>query len=117
MEGLFKEIAATIALAIEAVAVLVIAFGSAQALVRTLGPLFGARPHAGWRRQVWVHFGMWLMLGLQFELAADIVRSAISPTWESIGQLAAIATIRTALNFFLERDMAELGESASELAG
>ena len=39
-------------------------------------------------------------------LAADIVRSAIAPTWNDIGQLAAIAAIRTFLNYFLERDLA-----------
>ena len=36
-------------------------------------------------------------------IAADIVRSVISPTWQDIGQLGAIAVIRTFLNFFLER--------------
>ena len=59
----------------------------------------GARPCS-------VRFGIWLLLGLQFALAADIVRSAIAPTWNDIGQLAAIAAIRTFLNYFLERDLA-----------
>jgi uncharacterized membrane protein len=48
---------------------------------------------------------------LQFELAADVVRSAISPTWSDIGQLGAIAAIRTVLNYFLERDIKEFEES------
>ena len=61
-----------------------------------------------------MHFGSWLLLGLQFALAADIVRSAISPTWEQIGQLAAIAVIRTFLSFFLERDLMELHEASKE---
>lgn len=47
----------------------------------------------------------WLVIGLEFMLAADIVRTAISPSWNDIGQLAAIAVIRTFLNFFLERDL------------
>jgi uncharacterized membrane protein len=46
--------------------------------------------------------------GLTFQLAADIVESAFSPSWDEIGRLAAIAVIRTFLNFFLERDLAEL---------
>lgn len=45
------------------------------------------------------------MLGLQFALAADIVRSVISPTWDDLGRLAAIAAIRTFLNYFLEKDI------------
>jgi uncharacterized membrane protein len=44
---------------------------------------------------VWLGFGGWLLLGLEFELAADIVRTAIAPTWTEIGQLGAIAVIRT----------------------
>ena len=59
------------------------------------------------RKEIWVRFAIWLLLGLEFELAADVVRSAISPTWTAIGQLGAIAAIRTALNYFLERDISE----------
>ncbi|NBE79685.1 DUF1622 domain-containing protein [Micromonospora rubida] len=52
-------------------------------------------------------FGRFLVLGLEFQLAADILRTAVSPTFGQIGQLAAIATIRTALNFFLRREIAQ----------
>ena len=45
------------------------------------------------------------MLGLEFMLAADIVRTVIEPTWRELGQLAATALIRTFLNYFLERDL------------
>jgi len=50
-------------------------------------------------------FAGWLVLALEFLLAADILRTAISPTWNDIGQLAAIAAIRTVLNYFLEIDL------------
>lgn len=40
-----------------------------------------------------------------FELGADILRTAIAPTWSEIGQLAAIATVRTALNHFLQQEI------------
>ena len=63
---------------------------------------------AGLRRDVWRQFGVWLLLGLEFALAADIVRTAITPTWTEIGQLAAIAAIRTFLNYFLELDIEKL---------
>jgi uncharacterized membrane protein len=52
-----------------------------------------------------LRFGVWLLLGLEFELGAGIVRTAISPTWTDIGQLAAIGAIRTLLNYFLEKDL------------
>lgn len=54
-----------------------------------------------------------LALGLEFQLGADILSTAVAPTWEGIGKLAAIATIRTALNYFLSREMHESqGEGA-----
>ena len=112
MEELFKEIAGRIALSVEAIAALVIAYGATEAVVglfkRSHDP---AQPLAG-KKQVWQRFGVWLLLGLEFELAADIVRSAISPSWEQIGQLASIAVIRTFLNYFLERDIEKSAEAA-----
>lgn len=62
------------------------------------------------RRLLWMDYGRWMVAGLTFQLAADIVESAIAPTWEAIGQLAAVAVIRTFLNYFLERDMEEVRE-------
>ena len=49
-----------------------------------------------------------LALALEFQLAADVLGTAIAPTWQRIGQLAAIAVIRTALNYFLNREIREL---------
>jgi uncharacterized membrane protein len=57
---------------------------------------------------------MWIVLALEFALAADIVRTAIAPTWDDIGRLGAIALIRTALNYFLERDMEEFNPEADD---
>ena len=51
--------------------------------------------------------GRFLALGLEFQLASDILRTAIAPTLREIGELAAIAAIRTALNYFLARDIKE----------
>ncbi len=114
MEELLKVVASHIALALETVAVLVVAFGAVQALARTLLPLISKPADPKWLKHLWVHFGGWLLLALQFALAADIVRSAISPEWQQIGQLAAIAVIRTFLSFFLERDLVELSAARKE---
>lgn len=51
--------------------------------------------------------GRFLALGLEFQLAADILRTAVAPSFRELGQLAAVATIRTALNFFLGREIRE----------
>jgi uncharacterized membrane protein len=56
---------------------------------------------------------MWLLLGLEFELAADIIASVISPSWQDIGELGAIAVIRTFLNYFLEKDLEHAEETGA----
>jgi uncharacterized membrane protein len=65
-------------------------------------------------RQVWLRYGRWLVAGLTFQLAADIIGTSIAPTWQEVGQLGAIAAIRTFLNFFLERDLAELRDGNAD---
>jgi uncharacterized membrane protein len=47
----------------------------------------------------------YLALALEFQLGADILSTAIAPSWDQIGKLGAIAVIRTALNYFLSREM------------
>jgi uncharacterized membrane protein len=109
MEEAFKHLAAFVALGVEAGAVLLIAIGAAEAVVVTLRRLARNRgdQQALHRKEVWIRFAVWLLLGLEFELAADVVRSAITPSWNDIGQLGAIAAIRTVLNYFLEKDIAD----------
>ena len=47
----------------------------------------------------------YLALALEFELGADILGTAVSPSWDQIGKLGAVAVIRTGLNFFLSMEM------------
>ena len=56
----------------------------------------------------------YLALALEFQLGADILSTAIAPSWEQIGKLGAIAVIRTALNYFLSREMKEEQRDTSE---
>jgi uncharacterized membrane protein len=107
-EAALRVFSIFIALFVEAVAVLLIAYGGIETLVYVVGQLSGFLPRGGgWRREMFIRFGRWLILGLEFALAADIVRSVISPTWNDIGQLAAIAVIRTFLSYFLAKDVQE----------
>ena len=114
---MFKEIAAPVAVALEVLSVLMIAIGGAQAAHAALWPLLTGRATQGARRHAWLEFARWLVLGLEFMLAADIVRTVIAPTWQEIGQLAAIAVIRTFLNFFLERDLEAASQAGWESTG
>jgi uncharacterized membrane protein len=111
VEDLFAELARDIALAIEVVAVLVIAYGAAEATTRLVGRVFGRTAVLGRRKEIWLRFAMWLVLGLEFELAADVVRTVIAPSWDELGRLGAIAVIRTFLNYFLEKDLETYGET------
>lgn len=106
MEETFRWIASYVALAAEAFSVLCVAVGSLMAAILVVRALLGGKgrdPKV--RREIFVGFAGWIILALEFALGADIVRTAIAPTWEQIGQLAAIAAIRTGLNYFLERDV------------
>jgi uncharacterized membrane protein len=115
MELLLRECASYVALAAELCSVLCIAIGMVETLVQA-AVVVGARRDDSRRarREVWTRFAMWIVLALEFALAADIVRTAIAPTWDDIGRLGAIALIRTALNYFLERDMEEFDPDEDE---
>lgn len=65
-------------------------------------------------REVWLRYARWLVAGLTFQLAADILETSIAPSWDDIGRLAVIAVVRTALNYFLEHDLAEVRERQGE---
>lgn len=57
-----------------------------------------------------------LALALEFQLAADVLATAVAPSWTQIGKLGAIAVIRTALNYFLAREIKEEEERATSEA-
>jgi uncharacterized membrane protein len=58
----------------------------------------------------------YLALALEFQLGADILSTAVAPSWEQIGQLGAIAVIRTGLNYFLTKEMQQEERQSAEQA-
>lgn len=90
-------------------ALLVILAGTLEVAIRAGRAMFVEIPGPE-RREIWLRYARTLIAALTFQLAADIIESAISTSWESIGRLAAIAVIRTFLNYFLERDVSEIRE-------
>lgn len=97
---------------IDALALAIIVIGTVEAFVRGLRLLMSPSGHE--RRDVWLRYGRWLIAGLTFQLAADIIETSISTDREAIIRLALIAAIRTMLNYFLEKDLADLRERARE---
>jgi uncharacterized membrane protein len=94
---------------VDAMALIVVAIGTAEAFFTGLWVAFPTPAAHSRFREILVRYGRWLVTGLTFQLAADIIGTSIAPSWQEVGLLGAIAVIRTLLNFFLERDLAELG--------
>ncbi len=100
-----------VGVAVVAVAILLALWRYARSLVRRAAPF----PPESLR----LDLGRSLALALEFLLGADILRTAVEPTWEEIARLAAIAAIRTGLNYFLQRELAseaQRTESTSDRA-
>ena len=90
-------------LGVETIGAVVITFGIVAAVVTFLRRLrVNDTSTMQTSRHVLAHY---LAIALEFQLAADILSTAVAPSWDQIGKLAAIAIIRTALNFFLTREM------------
>ncbi|MCH9641059.1 MAG: DUF1622 domain-containing protein [Actinomycetia bacterium] len=90
---------------IEACGAVVIMIGAIVAIVKFAVAL--TRRNINQFSAVRLSLARFLVLGLEFQLAADVLRTAISPSFEEIGKLAAIAAIRTVLNYFLNREIAQ----------
>jgi uncharacterized membrane protein len=116
-EGFFKTSASWLALSVEIIACLIIAAAMIEAASAAISLRRDTTDPLRRRKEVFLRFGSWLILALEFELAADIIRSAIAPTWEQIGMLGAVAFIRTFLNYFLEKDVEMLSESEKSRLG
>lgn len=98
---------------IDALALVVIAIGTVEAFV------FGVwatlhRPDGHRRRDVWLRYARWLVAGLTFQLAADILETSITTSWDAVGRIAAIAVIRTFLNYCLDRDLDDVRKRQRE---
>jgi uncharacterized membrane protein len=114
MEEILKQLTQKIALSVEFAAALLIAVGALDAFYQLfIATRFRLNLHPSLKKNIWLGFSTWLILALEFELAADVLRTAISPSWSEVGQLGAIAAIRTFLNFFLEKDIEKISEKAN----
>lgn len=110
MEEGFGRIAGLVATAIEMTMVLLLVVGAVQALAAIVRLLAGRSSMAPAVREAWMHYAAWILLALEFALAADLIRTVVAPTWDEVGKLATIAVIRTGLGWFLGRDITEFRE-------
>jgi uncharacterized membrane protein len=96
-------------IAIDWLALILIVVGAVEAFLQGLWTMFSAAD-GHHERDVWLRLGRWLVAGLTFQLAADVLETAVTTSWDEVGRLGAIAAIRTFLNYFLERDLGDVRE-------
>jgi uncharacterized membrane protein len=103
VEGAVVSAVQWLKLCVETVGALIIGLGvltAALQFVRALVP-----PRVESYNGIRLTLARYLALALEFQLGADILSTAVAPSWDQIGKLGAIAVIRTLLNYFLTREM------------
>ena len=106
VEQIVEGVVGWLRLLAEAIAALVVAIGLVTVIWHTIRAWMATHhPSYWWTR---VRLSQALVLALEFQLAADILATSVAPDWAALGKLGIIAAIRTALNFFLEREIKEL---------
>jgi uncharacterized membrane protein len=103
MEVTFEEAVEWVGKGVDAIGVVIVVVGSLAALLPYLFDVAGRRAdeerYAATRRRL----GRAILLGLEFLVAGDIIRTvAATPTFTSVGVLAAIVAIRTFLSTTLQ---------------
>jgi uncharacterized membrane protein len=106
-------IATALGESLETVAVALVAIGAAVGAYRLVAAAL-TRRRASFNG-VRLEIARYLALALEFLLAADIVQTTIAPSWTTLGELAVIAAIRTALNLSLSREMREERQSGGRI--
>ena len=90
-------------LTVEAIGAAVVGVGALSAALRYALSLLGIRKYSD--SEIRLHLGRFLVLGLEFQLGADILGTAVAPTFQEVQLLAAIVVIRTVLNYFLSKEL------------
>ena len=110
MEELLVTTVGYLRLMIEAMGAAMVGIGALSTVSRYVLSLLGLRDYSN--SDIRLHLGRYLALGLEFQLGADILSTAVAPTFEEVQQLAAIAVIRTGLNYFLSKELEREREQA-----
>ena len=102
--------------AIDWLALILIVVGAVEAFFHGLWTMFASRD-GHHERDVWLRLGRWLVAGLTSSLPPTYLETAITTSWDEVARLAAIAAIRTFLNYFLERDLGEIRQKQGSPGG
>ena len=113
MESIFSEVVGFLVMVVEACGVLVIVLGVARAIFMYLTLVF--KPSLLVIRNLRLQLGHCMVMGLEFQVAADILKTALSPAWNDVLLLAALIGLRTLLNYLLEIELRNLGAEAAAI--
>ncbi len=102
-------------LVVEAIGAAVIGYGVLTTTLRYILTLIGVREDTN--NEIRLYLGQYLVLGLEFQLGADILATAVAPTLDEVILLGAIATIRTVLNYFLSQELERARREAAATSG
>jgi uncharacterized membrane protein len=114
MEEIAKNITLTVSHAVEILAALIIGVAVLQVLW-SYANSFVKSNYAISKEAIRIQFGSSVAVALELMLGADVLATAVAPSWDELGKLAAIAVIRTALNYFLERELKHIKEVKMEV--
>lgn len=107
MEEYSRTAALYLAAGVQLAAATIVTLACLRAAVRSLVLLLRSRDPGTETEATRLALGRWLVLALEFQVAADILRTAATPSWTDLGQLAAVIVLRTVLNYVLRREIAE----------
>jgi uncharacterized membrane protein len=106
MEETAKYITINISHAVEILAAVIIGIAVIKVLY---GYCMHLKPGAGFSKErIRTDFGSSVAVSLELLLGADVLATAVAPSWDDIGKLASIAVLRTALNYFLGKELKEM---------
>jgi len=103
MEEWFRIGMGYLILLVEACGALVVVLGVVRAITEYIRTL--VRPESVLLASLRVRLGQSMVVGLEFQVAADILKTGLSPTWNDVLLLAALIGLRTVLNYILEREL------------
>ncbi|MEO8147507.1 MAG: DUF1622 domain-containing protein [Bacteroidia bacterium] len=105
MEELARQITFSISTCVDIIAAIIIGIASLKVVFKYFSNHFLKAKEEISNAIIRIQLGGSIAVALEFLLGADVLRTAVAPTWNDIGQLAAIAVLRTGLNYFLEREL------------
>ena len=95
---------------LKGVSVAIILWGIGCAVVRLVGMEFKRLGGTAYRREaarIRQHLGYYLLLGLEFLIAVDVIETLLSPDWKELGLLAGLVVLRTMMSFSLHWELKE----------